>query len=183
MGMSTSPVVVDDLTWGWESETPSLTAEQSAMLDITIDEVRSSPLFSNVSIKAGRSAVWRYMEGAQWRLEPVGGKRVSEFVLETLRWRKQEGVDNVLDRAHSFSTEAASGKLFVRGACQLNRPLIWLHLGRENNVLDPEANVRFLIYTVVSEVGLCCASAVQAACYFSYKAYFDMFSMIPARYT
>lgn len=94
--------------------------------------------------------MWRYLEGAQWRVEPVRGKRVSAFFLETLEWRKEQGVDDILDRAESFASEASSGKLFVRGTCLEGRPLIWVHLGRENNAMDPEANVRFLLYTVVS---------------------------------
>ncbi|CAM9375536.1 unnamed protein product, partial [Hapterophycus canaliculatus] len=68
--------------------------------------------------------LWRYLEGAQWRLEPVRGKRVSDFFLETLEWRKENQVDSVFDRARSFETEAASGKLFVRGFSLLGRPLI-----------------------------------------------------------
>lgn len=136
--------------WGWEGEPPSLTAEQSAMLDVVIGEVRTSPLFSGgVDANTGKSAVWRYLEGAQWNVEPARGKRVSAFFLDTLQWRRDEDVDGLLARALSFESEATSGKLFVRGSCHLNRPLIWLHLGRENNALDPDANVRFLVYTLV----------------------------------
>lgn len=154
MGVPVSPVDDDRLKqqqWGWEGEPPSLTAKQSAMLETTIDEVRASPLCSSAKIIAGRSAVWRYLVAAQWRLEPVGGRRVSDFFIDTLKWRLDEGVDDILEQAKTFRTEAASGKLFVRGTCLTKRPLIWVHLGRENNALDPEANVRFLIYTVVRE--------------------------------
>lgn len=150
MGVPLGPA--DSSAWGWEcddAEAPSLTAEQSAMLDQTVDEVRDSPLCVRIE-KGGRSAVWRYLEGAQWRIEPVRGKRVSAFFLETREWRTEQGVEDILDRAQSFAGEAASGKLFVRGTCLKGRPLIWVHLGRENNVLDPEANIRFLLYTVVS---------------------------------
>lgn len=136
--------------WGWEGgEEPSLNEEQSEMLDITVGEIMASPLSAGVKPDEGKSAVWRYMEGAQWRLEPVRGRRVSSYFLETLEWRKQENVDSVLDRADSFKREAATGKLFVRGTCLLGRPLIWVHLGRDDGKLDPEADVRFLIYTVV----------------------------------
>lgn len=135
--------------WGWEKEEPSLTEEQSEMLDITVGEIMASPLSAGVKPAEGMSAVWRYMEGAQWRLEPVRGRRVSSYFLETLEWRKHKMVDSVLDRAESFKREAATGKLFVRGTCLLGRPLIWVHLGRDKGKLDPEADVRFLIYTLV----------------------------------
>ena len=141
--------------WGWEGEPPSLTQKQSAMLEATIDEVQASPLCSSVKIDAARSAVWRYLVAAQWRLEPVAGRRVSDFFIDTLKWRIDEGVDDILARAQTFRTEATSGKLFVRGTCLRKRPLIWVHLGRENNALDPEANVSFLIYTVVRECMVC----------------------------
>lgn len=153
MGVPVSPVDDDRLKqqqWGWEGEPPSLTTNQSALLEETIEEVRASPLCSSVKINAGKSAVWRYLVAAQWRLEPVAGKRVSDFFIDTLKWRIDEGVDRILEQAQTFGTEASSGKLFVRGTCLTKRPLIWVHLGRENNALDPEANVRFLIYTVVS---------------------------------
>ena len=135
--------------WVWEADPPSLTAEQSEMLDITIREVLASPLSAGVDPKGAKFEVWRYMEAAQWRLEPARGKRVSSFFLETLEWRKKERVDSVMDRADSFKREATTGKLFVRGTCYLGRPLIWAHLGRDGDDLDPEADVRFLIYTVV----------------------------------
>ena len=135
--------------WGWEGEAPVLSPEQTAMLDATIAEVKASPLCSDAVAQGGRSAVWRYLEGAQWRAEPARGKSVSDFFVETLAWRAEGGVDTVLERGHAFEAEAASGKLFVRGSSLLGRPLIWLHAGRENNALDPEANIRFLVYTVV----------------------------------
>ncbi|CAM9517880.1 unnamed protein product [Scytosiphon promiscuus] len=136
--------------WTWEDpETkPTLTVLQEDMLEQTISEARASPLCSDAVAKGGKTVLWRYLEGAQWRLEPVRGKRVSDFFLETLEWRKEKQVDSVLDRALSFKTEAASGKLFVRGTSLLGRPLIWVHAGRESDVDDPEANVQFLIYTV-----------------------------------
>eukprot|EP00752_Nemacystus_decipiens_P011132 g9892.t1 len=134
--------------WGWDGEAPVLSPEQTALLDSTIAEVRASPLCTDAVARGGRSAVWRYLEGAQWREEPTRGKRVSEYFVETLAWRAEAGVDTVLDRGLTFEEEAASGKLFVRGSCLQGRPLIWLHAGRENNALDPEANIRFLIYTV-----------------------------------
>lgn len=136
--------------WGWEGEAPSLSPEQTALLDSTIAEVRQNPLCSGVDAAGGRSAVWRYLEGAQWRAEPTRGKRVSDYFVETLEWRAQGEVDTILGRGHTFEDEAASGKLFVRGSSLLGRPLIWLHAGRENNALDPEANIRLLVYTVVS---------------------------------
>lgn len=140
--------------WTWEGGQPSaeLTPEQMEMLELTIDEVRDSPLCASDAIaEGGRSAIWRYLEGASWRLEPAArGKRVSDFFLETLQWRKDGDVDTILDRAHSFEAEAASGKLFVRGCSLLGRPLIWVHAGREScDEPDPEADVQFLIYTVV----------------------------------
>lgn len=138
--------------WEWERGyycPPDLTHEQEAMLTVAIREVQeASPLSSD--IKGGRSWVWRYMEGAQWRQEPVRGKRVSSFFVDTLEWRQRGNVDSVLDRALSFVDEAGSGKFFVRGRCRLGRPLIWVHLGRENNASDPQANISYLIYTVVS---------------------------------
>lgn len=138
--------------WGWERGPPSLSAEQTAMLDSTIAEVRAHPLCSDAVAQGGRSAVWRYLEGAQWREEPTRGKRVSDYFIETLEWRAKGNIDSVLERGKLFEAEAASGKLFVKGHSLLGRPLIWLHAGRENNALDPEANIRFLIYTVVSHV-------------------------------
>lgn len=121
------------------------------MLETTIAEVQASPLCSDAAVaKGGRMAVWRYLEGARWRLEPVRGKRVSDFFLETLLWRKDGDVDTVLDRAHTFVDEASSGKLFVRGTSLLGRPLIWVRAGWEDSASDPEASIRFLVYTVVS---------------------------------
>ncbi|CBN75827.1 conserved unknown protein [Ectocarpus siliculosus] len=137
--------------WSWECESPppSLTPEQASMLETTIAEVQASPLCSGAAVaNGGRTAVWRYLEGAQWRLEPVRGKRVSEFFLETLAWRQDGGVDTVLDRAHTFVDEASSGKLFVRGTSLLGRPLIWVHAGWEDGASGPEASLRFLVYTV-----------------------------------
>lgn len=150
MGVSSAAVVdAGNYAWQWESsDHPLLTAEQETMLDVTIDEVRRSPLSSAVT-KGGRSAVWRYLVAAQWQLEPTQGRRVSWYFVDTLEWRKSQSVDTILDAAqrYAFLPEA---KLFVRGKCLRNRPLIWLHLGRENNSADPESNIRFLIYTVVS---------------------------------
>ena len=145
------PVDSGNERWGWEGEPPTLTEKQSALLEATIDEVRASPLSSSVKVDGARSAVWRYLVAAQWRLEQAGGKRVSDFFVDTLKWRQEEGVDGILAQAQTFGSEASSGKLFVHGTCVMKRPLIWFHLGRENNALDPEANVRFLIYTVVSD--------------------------------
>ena len=145
------PVDSGNERWGWEGEPPTLTEKQSALLEATIDEVRASPLSSSVKVDEARSAVWRYLVAAQWRLEQAGGKRVSDFFVDTLKWRQEEGVDGILAQAQTFGSEASSGKLFVHGTCVMKRPLIWFHLGRENNALDPEANVRFLIYTVVSD--------------------------------
>lgn len=158
--------------WGWEGEAPGvLSPEQTALLDSTIAEVRASPLCSDAVAQGGRSAVWRYLEGAQWRAEPTRGKRVSDYFIETLAWRAEGGVDTVLQRGPAFEAEAASGKLFVRGSSLLGRPLIWLHAGRENNALDPEANIRFLIYTVVSfESG--CSKPCMCACVGSYSSFF-----------
>eukprot|EP00903_Cladosiphon_okamuranus_P007085 g6885.t1 len=142
--------VAADKPWGWEGEAPVLSPEQTALLDSTVAEVRASPACSNAAavVQGGRSAVWRYLEGAQWREEPSRGKRVSDYFIDTLKWRAEGDVDTVLERGLTFESEAASGKLFVRGYSLLGRPLIWLHVGRENNALDPEANIRFLIYTV-----------------------------------
>lgn len=140
--------------WSWEGETPppSLTPEQASMVETTIAEVKASPLYPDTAVVAngGRTAVWRYLEGAQWRFEPVRGKRVSDFFLETLVWRQDGKVDTVLDRAHTFVDEASFGKLFVRGTSLLGRPLIWVHAGWEDSASDPEASIRFLVYTVVS---------------------------------
>jgi len=122
-----------------------------ALLDKTIEEVRNSPLCSDAVGRGGRSAVLRYLEAAQWKAEPTKGKRVSDYFIDTLRWRSELNVDTILERASTFEYEAASGKLFVRGSSLLGRPLIWLHVGRENNGADPEANIQFLIYTVVSK--------------------------------
>lgn len=139
--------------WKWEPGYyhPRLTDEQEAMLDATIKEVQQESTLS-LDVQGGRSWVWRYMEGAQWRREPVRGKRVSSFFIDTLEWRQRENVDEVLDRAQDFAAEAASGKLFVRGQCLCGRSLIWVHLGRENNAVDPEENVRYLVYTLVSDI-------------------------------
>lgn len=141
----------NNTAWQWESADPPsvLTEEQNHMLDVAIEEVRKSPLSSTIT-HGGRSAIWRYLHAARWRSE-ISGKRVSTYFLETLEWRKLLGIDGVLEdgQAASLLAEAATGKLFVRGTCLLHRPLIWFHLGRENNALDPESNVRFLIYTVV----------------------------------
>lgn len=141
--------------WGWEGEAPSLSAEQTALLDLTLAEVRANPLCSDAVAVAqgGRSAVWRYLEAAQWREEPTRGKRVSAYFIETLEWRAAGDVDTLLERGLTFEAEAASGKLFVRGSSLLGRPLIWLHAGREISGLEPEANIRFLVYTVVSASG------------------------------
>lgn len=136
--------------WGWESNRPpTLTSEQTAMLDTTIAEVRASPLSCEVKPTGGRSAVWRYLEAAQWRIEPVRGKRVSDFFLDTCTWRKAEGVDGILDTSGSFADEAASGKMFVTGTSLAGQPLIWVYPFRENNAADPEANIKLLIYTMV----------------------------------
>lgn len=195
MGVSSRSSVMDTATtasssaveaaqsWEWDScyYIPRLTEDQEALLDITIAEIQQQqPTCSSVSIKEGRSAAWRYMEGAQWRLEPVRGKRVSTFFLETLKWREREDVDSVLDvrRAHEmFAGEAATGKLFVRGSCLHGRPLIWVHLGRENNALDPEANVKFLVYTVVSfgvKVSLGCLYITKYLYYLINTKYFEV---------
>lgn len=148
--------------WGWEAQPPpSLSDEQLGMLELTMDEVRDSPLSRDVDPKGGRSAIWRYLEAAQWRLEPARNKRVSEFFLDTLQWRQEEQVGDILLTPGAFLSEADSGKLFVRGRCLLGRPLIWVHLGRENNALDPEANVRFLIYTLVRREGERCPILLQ----------------------
>eukprot|EP00904_Undaria_pinnatifida_P009720 jgi/Undpi1/5879/HiC_scaffold_2.g01153.m1 len=136
------PVDSGNERWGWEGEPPTLTEKQSALLEATIDEVRASPLSSSVKVDGARSAVWRYLVAAQWRLEQAGGKRVSDFFVDTLKWRQEEGVDGILAQAQTFGSEASSGKLFVHGTCVMKRPLIWFHLGRENNALDPEANER-----------------------------------------
>lgn len=142
----------NDAAWQWESPDPpaELTEEQNQMLDVVIEEVRRSPLSSAVT-HGGRSAIWRYLNAARWGTE-LSGKRVSSYFLETLEWRKLLAIDRVLeDKEHAASLlkEAATGKLFVRGTCLFHRPLIWLHLGRENNALDPVSNVRLLVYTVV----------------------------------
>lgn len=157
--------VAVDKCWGWEGEAPVLSPDQTALLDSTIAEVRASPACSGAALVAqgGRSAVWRYLEGAQWREEPTGGTRVSDYFIETLKWRAEGHVDTILDRGVTFEAEAASGKLFVRGSSLLGRPLIWLHAGRENNALEPEANIRFLIYTVVSSKQGCRCRCVRDA--------------------
>lgn len=137
--------------WPWDPTyyRPEVNEDQEALLTEAIKEIQEiSPL--STGVKGGRSWVWRYLEGTQWLQEPVRGKRVSSFFVDTLEWRERENVDNILERPSDFIDEAASGKLFVGGKCLQGRPLIWAHLGRENNVLDPEANVRYLIYTVVS---------------------------------
>lgn len=140
--------------WQWEipNHPPAmLTADQEAMLDAIIEEVQRSPASYAVA-HGGRAAVWRYLEAARWQPE-VSGKPLSTYFLETLEWRESLGVDSILDRdentTKSLLSEARSGKMFVRGTCLLGRPLIWIHLGRER-LEEPESNLRFLIYTVVS---------------------------------
>lgn len=165
--------------WGWEGQEPALAPDQTALLDLTIAEVRASPLCTDAVTRGGRSAVWRYLEAAQWREEPTRGKRVSEYFVETLEWRAEGKVDTVLKRAHTFEGEAASGKLFVRGSSLLGRPLIWVHAGRENNGLDPEANVRFLIYTVVSESVGCRSCCSTYPCATTQTAVFVCFLSAP----
>lgn len=152
-GTTTTAAALLD-AWQWEipNHPPAmLTADEEAILDATIEEVQRSPASCAVA-HGGRTAVWRYLEAARWQPE-VSGKPVSTYFLETLEWRESLGVDSILDcdenTINSLLPETRSGGMFVRGTCLLGRSLIWIHLGRKR-VEEPESNLRFLIYTVVS---------------------------------
>ncbi|CAM9670321.1 unnamed protein product [Choristocarpus tenellus] len=88
----------------------------------------------------------RYLVASQWRLE-VGGKRVSEYIFETMRWREEKEVNNIVSSPSRFLVEASTGKLYVWGKCTKGRPIIWIHLQRANT-WDHQIALDFLVYTV-----------------------------------
>ncbi|KAH8908380.1 CRAL/TRIO domain-containing protein [Coniochaeta sp. PMI_546] len=99
---------------------------------------KAGPLTENERFWLTRDCLLRYLRATKW-IQKDAEKRL----LDTLTWRREYGVDDVLTWDH-ISPENETGKQIIVGYDKEGRPCHYLNPGRQNTDVSPRQNQHFI---------------------------------------
>lgn len=128
---------------------PALTAEQQQKYDWLLAQAKSWTEVPSTAGKAGpltdaerfwltRDCLLRYLRATKW-----DQRDAEKRLLDTLTWRREYGVEDVLTWEH-ISPENETGKQFLVGFDKEGRPCHYLNPGRQNTDVSPRQNQHFI---------------------------------------
>jgi len=139
--------------------TPVLTAEQQSKYDTLLEEVKTWKEIPAADGKGGslkdseiqwltRECLLRYLRATKWVVADS-----SKRLLDTLKWRREYGVEELT--ADHVSPEGETGKEILLGYDNNGRPCHYLNPGRQNTDASPR-QVQHLVFMLerVIEVGI-----------------------------
>lgn len=128
---------------------PPLSADQQQKYDWLLEQAKSWTEIPSTKGKAGplteserfwltRECLLRYLRATKWHQ-----KDAERRLLDTLTWRREYGVEDVLTWDH-ISPENETGKQFLVGYDKEGRPCHYLNPGRQNTDVSPRQNQHFI---------------------------------------
>ncbi|OIW30326.1 cral trio domain-containing protein [Coniochaeta ligniaria NRRL 30616] len=144
-----TPYPVPTSTTSRPKEHPPLSADQQKKYDWLLEQAKSwtevpstkgkaGPLTENERFWLTRDCLLRYLRATKWNQ-----KDAEKRLLDTLTWRREYGVEDVLTWDH-ISPENETGKQIIVGYDKEGRPCHYLNPGRQNTDVSPRQNQHFI---------------------------------------
>ncbi|CAM9891454.1 unnamed protein product [Scytosiphon promiscuus] len=95
-------------------------------------------------------ALGRYLEAAFWSLER-DGKRVSDYVEESIAWRETIGADRL--KKEDVIVQGGKGSIIVKGHDLSRRPVVYFRLAIDGR-MEGDGNLKLMIYSLERAIRL-----------------------------
>ncbi|KAG5183599.1 CRAL-TRIO domain-containing protein [Tribonema minus] len=133
----------------------SLSEDQHAMIQSTLRQLQEVPvdLFeqAGVSFPPDEALCWRYLDAAGWR-ECVRSKPISEYIRDTLEWRRNLKVPKLAAEtllSPALQTNLCTGSIYVDGFdASGDHPLVMFRLARFKGTETTEDFIEYMVYNL-----------------------------------
>lgn len=144
---SAKPNAVADLTVEQQSKYDKLLETAKGWKEIPSKAGKSGPVVESEIMWLTRECLLRYLRATKWN-----SSEAAKRVLETLSWRRDYGIDELLD-GKVVSPENETGKQILLGYDVAARPCHYLNPGRQNTQTGPR-QVQHLVFMLERVIDL-----------------------------